>query len=791
MKKAVISTLCAVLVIGFLVLLWMLDIPSWKKLDLNKLTDLNQTTVVYDYLNQPVNSLHAGENRVYISIEEIPEHVRNAFIAIEDIRFYEHPGVDIRRIGGALLNNLKTLSFSEGASTITQQLIKLTHLTSEKKLSRKAQEAWLALQLERVAEKDEILEMYLNVVYFGRSAYGIEAASQSYFGKPCKELTLAEGALLAGIIKAPSAYAPHIHPENALSRRNLVLERMLQAGMVSEEEAEAASKAPVQLIAHALQPAAGWYADWVLKEASDILGCTSDELLSGGYRIYTAVNNEMQSAAEALFENDSYFPPNAPDGNRPESALIAIDPATGEILCLVGGRNYSMRRGLNRAMQIRRQPGSALKPVSVYAAAVDLLGYTPISLIEDRARDFGGGYTPSNASGIEYGTVTMRQALTRSMNLAAVDLITRTGIDAACLYARRAGLPLSAHDRNLSLALGSLTDGVSPAELCAAYAPLTNGGYQVKPHTIRRIEDLYSNTIYEYNGNQAYVMDQKSARMITDMLVDTVESGTARQLSSVGFPVAAKTGTVGLPDGGNRDTWTVAYTPSIVLTIWQGYDQPDSEHLLPNGATGGSYPAKLAAAFLSETAAYADSGRFPVPEGMSEVLIDAYALLQTGAPLLAGERTPTDYLLRELLPDDKLPILTSTLWDDPKPVERVYLDTDASGFPVISFIAPDSYSEYRILRTSGEESSEIGVVSGNAGEYLSYTDQSIADGTDAEYTVISRHIGFKEAGIILESVPSPVITHHAPGLLEKLLEMNLRTNPPISADPLFAANESE
>ena len=219
MKKAVISTLCDVLVLGFLVLLWMLDIPSWKKLDLNKLTDLNQTTVVYDYLNQPVNSLHAGENRVYISIEEIPEHVRNAFIAIEDIRFYEHPGVDIRRIGGALLNNLKTLSFSEGASTITQQLIKLTHLTSEKKLSRKAQEAWLALQLERVAEKDEILEMYLNVVYFGRSAYGIEAASQSYFGKPCKELTLAEGALLAGIIKAPSAYAPHIHPENALSHR--------------------------------------------------------------------------------------------------------------------------------------------------------------------------------------------------------------------------------------------------------------------------------------------------------------------------------------------------------------------------------------------------------------------------------------------------------------------------------------------------------------------------------------------------------------------------------------------
>jgi len=461
------------------------------------------------------------------------------------------------------------------------------------------QEAWLALQLERRASKDEILGMYLNVVYFGRGAYGIEAASQSYFGKSCSQLTLSEGAMLAGIIKAPGRYAPHISMERCLARRNLVLEAMVREEMISREMADEAMQENPQIIAQTTS-GGGWYVDEVLREAGSVLGCSDEELLGGGYRIYTALSEKMQSAAEQLYREGKYFPPDAQDGIRPESAMIALNPSNGEIYCLIGGRSYETRRGLNRATQMKRQPGSAFKPISVYAAAVDFLGYTPVSMIEDRVRDFGGGYSPSNASGKEYGYVTLRQALLQSMNPAAVDLITRTGIEAAQTYARRAGIELNEQDANLSLALGSLSEGVSPAQLGAAYAALANGGRAVSPHVIRRIEDLYGRVLYEYEEEERHVMQAQSAYMITNMLRDAVQSGTAKRLRILSFPTAAKTGTVGYPGGGNRDAWTAAYTPTVSVVVWQGFDRPDKEHILPEGMTGGTLPAQLAAAFLQE-----------------------------------------------------------------------------------------------------------------------------------------------------------------------------------------------
>lgn len=749
---------------------WLLDIPSWRALDMAKLTDLSQTTVIYDADDCPAADMYGRENRVTVSIDEVPMHVQNAFIAIEDARFYEHCGVDVRRIGGALLANLRAGGYREGASTITQQLIKLTHLSSEKRLSRKAQEAWLALQLERRAEKTEILEMYLNVVYFGRGAYGIEAAAQTYFGKGCETLTLAEGALLAGVIKAPGTYAPHLSMERAMARRKTVLEAMAREEMISWDEAQQAMEEEVRLAADAEEFSAGWYVDWALREAAEALNCETEDLLSGGYRIYTALEPAMQATAERLFEDDAYFPGNAEDGTRPESALIAIDPAQGEILCMVGGRSYEARRTLNRATQIRRQPGSAFKPISVYAAAVDFLGFTPVSMVQDRARDFGGGYTPSNASGKEYGAVTLREALARSMNLAAVDLITKTGVEAAKLYVQRAGIVLGEQDANLSLALGSLTDGVSPAQMSAAYAPLVNGGRRVEAHTVRRIEDMYGKVLYEFAGSDERVMSVQSARLLTSMLETAVSEGTARALGKVGFPVAAKTGTVGFSGGGNRDAWTLAVTPAVSLAVWQGFDRPDEAHVLPEGATGGAYPARLAAAFLAETRDRSNGGEFETPQGLREVLLDGYALEKQEAVMLAGEGTPTQFLRSELLPEEQMPVLTSRLWDAPVKVERVYVKADEAGNPAISFIVPDAMSEYRVMREEiGREATEVGCITGSAGEYATFVDHSPEHRTDAQYYVIARHVGFLEIGRIVESEPSERAMYRAPSLLERML----------------------
>lgn len=784
MKRKMLIGACATGGLLLIWLIWLLDFPSWQKLDMEKLTELSQTTVIYDADGQPAADMHGEENRVLVSVEEIPEHVKDAFIAIEDARFYEHPGIDLWRIGGALLSNIKAGGYREGASTITQQLIKLTHLTSEKRLSRKAQEAWLALQLEKKADKDEILGMYLNVVYFGKGAYGIEAASRAYFGKNCGELTLAEGALLAGVIKAPGVYAPHIDMEKAMERRGAVLDAMVREGMIGQEEADKAGREKVQLAEDGGGTASGWYADWVLREAGEALACGIEEVMSGGYRIYTAMESEMQQAAEALFADGRYFPGNAEDGTRPESALIAVNPNQGEIMCMIGGRSYDTRQGLNRAVQIRRQPGSAFKPVSVYAAAVDFLSYTPVSLIEDTARDFGGGYTPSNSSGKEYGTVTLREALTRSMNLASVDLITRTGIDAAKMYAQRAGILLTDQDSNLSLALGALTEGVSPAQMCAAYAPLVNGGRSVETHTIRRIEDLYGRVIYEYSYEPEYVMSGRSARMLTSMLESAVTEGTAQALSGIGFPVAAKTGTVGFSGGGNRDAWTMAVTPTVALAVWQGFDRPDKEHMLPAGTTGGTYPARLAATFLSETEKISNGGGFGMPEGMSEVKLDLYALKRLGNVMLASENTPAQYLINEILPNEQIPALTSNLWNEPARVEAVYVRADEEGYPAVSFVAPDSFAEYRLIREENGVQTEVGCVEGAAGEYVTFADRAEGHDSDALYFIISRHKGFSEIGRQVESAPSGKVLFRAPGLLERLLKQT----PPAEEDrekPLF------
>ena len=770
MKKKL--KIAAAMALGALVLLlvWRLDIPHWKKLDLSKLTAMPAATTVLDAGGSPVGALRGAENRVWAPLDSVPERVQDAFIAAEDLRFYRHHGVDVHRVLGALWQDVKTLSYAQGASTITQQLIKLTHLSQDKNLSRKVQEIALALQLERRMSKPQILEAYLNAVYFGHGAYGIEAASNVYFDKTAAELTLAEGALLAGIIKAPSTYAPHLNPERAVARRNGILDIMAENGMITEAERDAARSEALRLSAgddDSLQFA--WYLDAALSEAQAKLGLSADEVINGGYTIETGLDADMQTAAEALFADADSFPDAATDGTPAQAALVALDAASGEIKALVGGRSYDVMRGLNRATQMRRQPGSAFKPVSTYAAAVDAFGYVPTSIIDDTPRTFAGGYAPGNAGGGSNGPVTLREALSRSLNIATVDLADSIGIPALRNYAERFGLPLSPRDANLSMALGALTDGVSPAELGAAYCALANGGTRVSAHVIRRILDADGRVVYKAPAPQGRAVTAQSAYMLTDMLRTAAQKGSARALSDCGIPVAGKTGTVAEPGGGTRDIWTVAYTPQLAVSVWMGFDDPDAAHALPASAGGGGHPARLCAGFLRAVSDELGGEEFPRPKGVRTAVLDALALENNRVALLGTERMPAQFAALELFHDDDLPREFTPNWSQPSPVADFRLLTGTGETPVVAFTCQEDWAEYVLTRRAGGETRQIAVLSGEAGTEVRYADDAHDLAQPAEYTLMPRNARLYAAGELLSGPLSPVARYEPGGLLNKIM----------------------
>ena len=750
--------------------LWRLDIPHWQALDLSKLNAAGATEV-FDVHGDRAGTLQGRENRRWVPQERVPEVVQEAFIASEDLRFYRHNGVDVYRLFGALWNDLRTMSFSQGGSTITQQLIKLTHLSSAKSLSRKAQEIALALKLEKVMSKQQILEAYLNTVYFGHGAYGIEAAANVYFDKGADALTVAEGALLAGIIKAPSTYAPHLNPDKSMQRRNGILNIMAENGFITPEEAERAKAEPIQLSEEQDDSRQyAWYMDAVLTEATEALHLSGDDVLSGGYRIMTGLDPGMQTAAEALFEDADRFPAAASDGTPVQAGLIALDNLTGEVRAVIGGRRYDVALGLNHATQIKRQPGSAFKPISTYAAAIDAYGFVPSSTVEDTPRTFDGGYAPRNAGGNSYGTVTLREALSRSLNIATVDLADLIGTEALRQYAQRFGVKLSDRDVNLSLALGALTVGVSPETLGAAYCALGNGGLRVEPHFIREIRDNTGKVVYRAPERHERAVQDSTAYMLTDMLKTAARSGSARALRESGVPVAGKTGTVSESDGrGTRDIWTVAYTPELATAVWMGFDAPDASHVMPASEGGSGYPARLCAAFYKAVSGALSGRDFKKPKSVRTALVDKVSLEQEHRALLVTEATPAEYAEPELFHADDVPLTYSDNWTAPRTVADLRLLTGPGETPVLAFTARDARAEYRLIRITGDKTEEIAVLTGEPGQEIRFADVTHDVGQPADYALMPRNALLSALGTVLTG-PQSTSVHYAPGgILNKIM----------------------
>ncbi len=734
-------------VLGFVLFmaaqLW--DLDAWQDFDPANILGAQQSLILYDGENGEILRLHDKEDRVSIPLSDVPDLVQKAFISAEDARFYEHPGVDVIRIVGAAWADIKAGGYVQGASTISQQLIKLSHLTADKTISRKLEEAVLACQMETRYSKDEILEMYLNYVYFGGGYYGIEAAALGYFGVHAKDLSVAQGAMLAGILKSPSNYAPHLDFEASLARRDTVLSLMAEYGYL-DDQGLADAKGETMVILHdgtASEEGRNYYVDAALQNAMEILQIDSETLLSGGYRIYTAMDSAIQNQCEAIFQQDDLFPGDA------QGAIVVQEAGTGLIRAMVGGRGaYDTAMAFNRATDIRRQPGSVIKPVIAYAPALEGYGYTAATMLLDEPTTFAE-YSPRNFGNKYYGWVTLREAVTRSLNVPAVKVLSDIGVSAGKAFAQSCGIPFDPQDTSLTLALGGFTYGVSPLQIAGAYAAFASQGIYNTPTCIQRITDSTGKELYVYEPENRRVMSEQNAYILTSMLQSAIQEGTGHRLKDLDIPLAGKTGTVGEGEG-NRDAWMACYSADYAAAVWIGYDT-SQDGALPQDATGGKYPALILEQLFQGLYQDRAPKEFSMPSGVNAYKLDKRTLEMFHEPVLATALTPSSAIQTEVFVEGTQPTAQSSYWVVPSPPGefRVYLGGD--GKPQIAFTGRESFAQYQLYRQKGTESPQL-IKTWDGKGAVTYGDDSALPGCTYTYYILPVH---QEMNVGGEQVKGP------------------------------------
>lgn len=553
---------------------------------------LNYSSIVY-YLDEDGNEqeferLYDSQNRTWVNLEDMPEYLKDAAIAIEDHRFEKHHGVDWKRTFSASINMFFKFKSDYGASTITQQLVKNLTGDNQDSVRRKLQEIMRALYLERHYDKDTIIEMYLNTIYLGEGCYGVGTAAQAYYGKEVSDLTLAESAALVGITNLPTYYNPYINPENNKTRRVNILNRMYDLEMISEDECIDAKNEDIKFNTEARKNAASnvqsYFVDQIIEDLLDDLveecGYSQNVALrtiySGGLKIYATVNPEMQAAMDEVFEDESLYPKYK--GNKqPECAMILLDPTNGDVLAMRGGRGEKTgARVLNRATQTKRPPGSSIKPIAVYAPAIEYGLITPFSVEDDAPlKLLNGAAYPKNETRTYSGRTTITKAVEQSINTVSMRTLEKLTIERSYNFLT-ANLGITSltkkGDKNLApLSLGQLTNGITVLEMAAAYAPFANGGTYYEPRTYTKVLDSNGEVLLEKDAPPVQAMTKKTATYMSYMLQNVVSHGTGTYAKlQRGMPAAAKTGT----SNNDEDRWFVGYTPYYVGAVWFGYDQP-------------------------------------------------------------------------------------------------------------------------------------------------------------------------------------------------------------------------
>ena len=644
-------------------------------LDPQKLILNDNNVVVYDHDGASVKGVATLPLSQTVAIEELPDHVKNAFICTEDKRFYRHNGFDFLRIGRAVLNNLKAGSFKEGASTLSQQLIKNTHLTQDKTIKRKLQEWKLTRQLEKRYTKDEILEKYLNTIYFGHRCFGIVSASDFYFQKTPSELSLAEAAILAGLVRSPNNYSPFKNPERCQKRKESVLNLMQTNGKIDEKSRLAAIHEPLPV--RNSNPDNAGFLHFVFEELTDL----SERFyftVGGKIEIYTELDQALQNELETLAK--SYT-------------------ETDKTVMVLSNETHLFRACISSVGNVKRLPGSLIKPLLVYAPALEEDLLSPATAILDEKINYGG-YAPENYGGAYHGYVSMREAVEKSLNVPAVKTLDALGVSRGAAYMEQLNLPIEKEDFSLALALGGMQSGYTLSDLTAAYSTFANGGTFQSCGFIKNIK-INGKTIYQKSEEKRRVFSNETAYLMTDVLRTTAKQGTAKKLRSLPCEIAAKTGTVGTANG-NTDAYALSYNKNDVVSVWLGNANNEKiQH------TGGGLPCAILLE-LNEylcrdyTARSLSTPTFTRPSGVKQIALDKTIYTSEHRLVLADPLSPLSFQFTEVFKEHTTPQNISTIFSCP----TITPPTITIKNGVIEIVLPDNaprFYRYKIERSNGKE----------------------------------------------------------------------------------------
>ena len=569
------------------------------------------TSKIFDRNNRVVGEIYL-EKRNVVPFKAIPPHVVNAFVAAEDANFFKHKGVDYFAIVRAIVKDVLSGGFAQGASTITQQTVKSLFLTPEKSIGRKLKEVILAYRIEKKLTKEEILYLYLNQIYLGDGAYGVEAASQTYFSRGVSSLSVAEGALLAGLAQAPTRYSPRGHIDKAKARQRYVLRRMAEVGFLDKDVAERAYEVRLALAPPStFKSKAAYFLEYVRNYLQEKYG--TEAMYRSEFRIYTTIDGRLQEAAYDAVTQGVRRMEEANRYKGLQGALLCMDPGTGGVLAMVGGVDFAASQ-FNRALQARRQPGSAFKPV-VYSAALDK-GKTVVSTIDDSPIEFSRNETemwkPKNYDGTFLGPIPLLEALAKSRNLATVRLLNEIGVDTAIRMARDLGIQ-SPIERNLSIALGS--SGVTPLEMVTAYSTFAAGGQRPTPFFIREVQDGQGHVLERTDPKVVPAISPETAYLTIRLMQEVLRTGTGASAKGLSPNLAGKTGTT----NENTDAWFIGGSPDLIAGVWVGFDTPTS---LGGRQTAASVALPIWTHFFGRALGLVPDREFPAPAGITFARVD-------------------------------------------------------------------------------------------------------------------------------------------------------------------------
>lgn len=731
LKKTFVSLLFVGLFISatFALYVGVIFATTPVKFDTTLISDSKLCVNIYDNKKRPLeNSYLKGD---FIQLNLIPKQTRECFLSIEDKDFYNHRGLNYKRIASAMIKNLTSFKFKEGASTISQQLIKNTHLSSDKTLKRKINEIKLTKALEKKMTKDEILEYYLNIIYFGDNCYGIQSASEHYFSHSATKLTLDEGAMLAGMIKSPNKYNPVKNYSASIKRRNLVLNEMKKDGKITESDFKNAVNKGTVIILNETSNKPSSYLVSAIMEAENILKLPEKQIAIGNYHIYTNMDKDKQIALD-----------NAISSNIDEDvAMISINPNTANI------EAYAQKSTIN-LINTKRQPASAIKPVLVYAPAINENIISPSTVILDDNISING-YEPKNIGDKHYGYVTTQTALANSLNIPAVKILSYIGINKAKAYLQKQNISFDKDDQNLAIALGGMTYGVTLKELTNLYQTLANQGKYIKSGFIDYITDKNGRVVYKNDRTEKTIFRDDTAYLTTTMLNESTKTGTAKRMSDLDFFVASKTGTSSISSE-NLDAYNISYTSRDVVGCWIG-----NIDNTPTKIVGGGMPTVLVKNYLNEIYKTSKPKNFEMPSSVEKVEIDEIMLNDEHIVTRADNYLPERYRKTALFSKFNLP---KQNYSTSLTINPVAISGKAkNGVAEITFNANDRYY-YDIYREENGQDTLVKEISCKKGQTT--VALPINTGEKVTYYVISKIKNIK-TGEYIESTKSNKITFFA------------------------------